>query len=192
MLAKRINVALGMDGMALNDDEDMLQDIRLCANLHHTPGIGKPNPTTGQLIKMATINGAKATLFSDDIGTLIKGKRADLILINLKNITEPYLDPEIGIVEALLNRGKASDVDTVMINGEIVLRDGKHTRLNKNEIITGLRESLSRTLERPEVKRIKLAQELRPYILEFYHQWQESKMQPHYVYNNARAIEQNI
>lgn len=189
MLAGRVNVALGMDGMAINDDEDMLQDLRLCANLHRTPGLGKPSTTAGQLFRMATINGARAALFSEHIGTLVKGKRADLILVNLKNITEPYLHPEISIVDALLNRGKASDVDTVMIDGEIVMRDRKHTRINRDEIIAGLRESLNRTLEPAEIERIKLAQELRPYILDFYRHWQESELQPYYVYNNARAAD---
>lgn len=187
MLARGINVAFGMDGMALNDDEDMLQDLRLCANLHRTPGLGKPSPTPGQLIRMATINGAKVTLFSDQVGTLEKGKRADIILVNLKNITEPYLHREINIVNALLSRGKASDIDTVMIDGEIVLRNRKHVRINKDEVMAGLRESLSRALKPSDIERIKLAQELRPYIFRFYHDWQESDVTPHYVYNNIQV-----
>ena len=185
MLDRGVNVALGMDSGSINDDEDMLQEIRLCANLHRTPGLGKPSPTPGQLLKMATTNGAKATLFSDQIGTLEKGKRADIILVNLKNITEPYLDPELSIMHALLGRGKGSDIDTVMIDGEIVLRDRKHTRINREEIVDGLRESLSRTLKPSDIERRRLAQDLYPYVSEFYSDWQEPEMRPHYVYNNA-------
>jgi hypothetical protein len=74
-----------------------------------------------------------------------------------------------------------------MIDGEIVLRDKKHTRINKEEVIAGLRESLSRALEPSEIERIKLAQELRPYIVEFYRDWEEAEVKPHYIYNNARV-----
>jgi 5-methylthioadenosine/S-adenosylhomocysteine deaminase len=175
MLDRGINVALGMDGSAINDDEDMLQELRLCANLHRIPGLAKPSPTPGQLLKMATVNGAKVTLFSNKIGTLERGKKADIILVNLKNITEPYLDPEIGIVNALLSRGKGSDVDTVMIDGEIVLRNRKHTRINRGEIVAGLRESLSRAIKPSDIERRQLARELYPYIYQFYHHWQESE-----------------
>ncbi len=185
MLDRGINVALGMDSLSLNDDEDMLQDMRLCANLHRTPGLGQPSPTAGQLLNMVTVNGAKATLFSDQIGTLEKGKRADIILVNLESIAEPYLDPELDILNVLLARGKASDIDTVMIDGEIVLRDRKHTRINKGEIVARLREELSRDLGPSEIERARLAQELQPYILGFYKDWKEPAARPHYHYNSA-------
>ena len=185
MLDEGVNVALGMDSLTLNDDDDMLQEIRLCANIHRTPDLGKPSPTAGQLLKMATVNGAKATLFSDQIGTLEKGKRADIILVNLESITEPYLDPELSIVNVLLGRGKKSDIDTVMIDGEIVLRNRQHTRINRSEIIAGLRESLSTPLKPSDVERVQFAQDLYPHVFDFYRGWKEPKTRPHYVYNSA-------
>ena len=185
MLDRGVNVALGMDSQSINDDEDMLQELRLCANLHHTPGLGKRSPTAGQLLKMVTVNGAKATLFSNQIGTLEKGKRADIILVNLKSISEPYLDPELDIMNVLLSRGKASDIDTVMIDGEIVLRNRKHTRINRDKIVAQLRESLSRGLQPSDIERVRLAQELRPHIVKFYEDWQEPVARPYYVYNSA-------
>lgn len=171
MLTGGVNVALGMDSMAINDDEDMFQELRMCDNLHRTPGLGKPRLTPGQLIRMATVNGAKVTLFSDQVGTLEKGKRADIILVNLKNITEPYLCPEISIVDALLGRGKASDVDTVMIDGEIVLRNRRHTKINKDKVVAGLQESLNKDLTSNDFERIDLARDLYPYVSEFYREW---------------------
>ena len=187
MLAKGINVALGMDGHGINDDEDLIQELRLCAALHRTPGLGNVSPTVGQLLKMVTVNGAKVTFFSDQIGTLEKGKRADIILINLERITEPYLDPKVNIADILLGLARASDVDTVMIDGEIVLRNRKHTRINKDEIVAGLRESLSKDLKLSDSQRVRLqlAKELRPYIFEFYKDWQDPNARPYSLYNSA-------
>ncbi len=184
MLEKGVNVALGMDSSAFNDDEDMLQELKMCAYLHRTAELGGPSPTPGQILKMATANGAKVTLFSDQVGTLEKGKRADIVLVNLKNITEPYIDPEVSIVSALLARGKGSDVDTVMIDGEIVMRNRKLTRINRDEIVAGVRESLSRALKPDDIERKRLAQELSPYIFEFYRDWQMPEARPYYMRNS--------
>lgn len=184
MLERGVNVALGMDNHSLNDNEDMLQDIRLCANLHRIPGREKPGLTSGQLLKMATVNGARASFFSGQIGTLEKGKRADIILVNLEKITEPYIDPKADIVDVVLARASGRDIDTVMIDGEIVLRDGKHTKINKSEIVAEIRESLTRDLKAEETEQRKLADELYPHVLEFYRRWQIPEMKPHYTYNS--------
>ncbi|MFC1995892.1 amidohydrolase family protein [Chloroflexota bacterium] len=185
MMARGVNVALGMDSFTINDDEDMLQELRLCANLHRPPGLGKLSPNASELLKMATVNGARVTLFSNQIGTLEKGKRADIVLVNLESITEPYLEPELGVIDVLLGRGKASDVDTVMIDGEIVLRNRQHIRINKGEIVAQLRESLRESLKPSDAARIRLAQELRPYVFEFYKDWQEPVASPFYIYNST-------
>lgn len=184
MLERGVNVALGMDNHSLNDDEDMLQDIRLCANLHRIPGEEKPGLSSGQLLKMATVNGAEVTFFSEQIGALEKGKRADIILINMEKITEPYIDPRTDIVDVVLARASGRDIDTVMIDGEIFLRDGKHTRINKAEIVAEIRESLTRELNPEETEQRKLADELNPHVLEFYRRWPMPEMKPYYTYNS--------
>lgn len=184
MVDKGVNVALGTDGLSLNDDEDILQDLRLCANLHHIPGLGKPRLTPGQLFKMITINGARATLFSDQIGTLEKGKRADVILVNLERLTEPYRDPEVKIIDVLLGRGKTSDIDTVMVDGEILLRNRRHTKIDRAGIVASLRESLSRDAKPGDIARARLAQELRPYVYDFYNKRDQPAVKPFYYYNN--------
>ena len=64
---------------------------------------------------MAAVNGAYASWSGDRIGTLEPGKRADMMLLNLQNIEEPYLDPEVSVVDAVVHRGRSVDVDTVMV-----------------------------------------------------------------------------
>ena len=67
--------------------------MRLVLKLHRVPGIEHIPPTAYQVFQMATVNGAYASWFGDRIGTLEPGKRADMILLNLQNMEEPYLDP---------------------------------------------------------------------------------------------------
>jgi 5-methylthioadenosine/S-adenosylhomocysteine deaminase len=181
MLENGMNVALGMDSTAINDDDDMLQELRLCSYLQRTPGWERSSPSTGQLLKMATVNGANVTPFVGEVGTLEKGKRADIILVDVKNINEPYLDSEIGIVDALVARGKGRDVDTVMIDGEIVMRDRELTRINRNEIISRLRESYGRATS-DEKLRI-LVHDVLPYVSDFYQERDKSGKIPDYTYN---------
>ena len=128
ILATGIKVAIGSDEAGLNDDKDLFQEMRLVLKIHRVAGIELEPPTACQVLQMATVNGAYASWFGDRIGTLEPGKRADLALLDLRNIEEPFLDPEVSVVDALVHRGRGIDVDTVMVDGEVVLRDGQLTR----------------------------------------------------------------
>jgi len=185
LLACGVTVAVGIDEAGINDDNDMLQEMRLIAKLHRTPGINQPNPTSGQVLRMATANGAKVSQFGDRIGSIESGKRADLVLLDLERIAEPYLDDSVSIADALLHRGRGMDVDTVMIDGDIILRDREFTRLNRGEVVNQLRESLNRDLTSPECERKQLAEDLMPHIKRFYEDWDYWERRPYTGYNSA-------
>ena len=185
LLAEGITVAIGIDEAGLNDDNDILQEMRLVQKIHRTPGVDVPSLTSHQVLKMATVNGAKATLFGDRIGTLEAGKRADVILVNLASISEPHLHEDTNIVDALLYRGRGTDVDTVIVDGEVILRNREFTRVNKNEVWEMLKENLSRPMDPQELERAELSSELLPYVNRFYQQWPIQEGRPHYVYNQS-------
>ena len=185
LLGEGITVAIGIDEAGINDDNDILQEMRLAQKIHRTPGVGVPSLTSHQVLEMATVNGAKATLFSDRIGTLEAGKRADIILIKLDRITEPYLHQDTNIVDALLYRGRGTDVDTVIVDGEVIMRDREFTRVNKKEVWARLKENLSRPLDSQELERSELSAELLPYVNQFYQRWPIQEGIPHYVYNQS-------
>ena len=128
ILAAGIKVAIGSDEAGLNDDKDLFQEMRLVLKLHRVPGIDLQPPTSYQVLEMATVNGAYTSWFGDRIGTLEPGKRADMVLLDLHNIEEPYLDPEVSVVDALVHRGRGIDVDTVLVDDEVVFRDGRQTK----------------------------------------------------------------
>ena len=183
MLAKGINVALGTDSTAINDDDDMLQEMRLASKLHRQPGIGSPDLSTHQALSMATINAAQATFFHNRIGALEKGRRADLVLLDLTAIEEPYLDSDISPIDALVYRGKARQVDTVIIDGEVVLRGGKATKIDRDDLVRELRDRFSRPLEPQALEARQMSQRLIPYVKRFYQEWSPPSGAPHYQYN---------
>jgi 5-methylthioadenosine/S-adenosylhomocysteine deaminase len=183
MLEKGVTVALGIDEAGINDDNDMLQEMRLAQKLHRIPGVSSASPTSHQILHLATANGAKVTFFGDQVGALEPGKRADVVLVSLERITEPYLHLDTSIVDALVYRGKGLDVDTVIVDGEVLLRNKRFTRLDKAEVIAKLKESLSAPLKPHEARRAELSRELLPYIQRWFEGWELGQGQPHYFYN---------
>jgi cytosine/adenosine deaminase-related metal-dependent hydrolase len=184
MLARGVNVAIGTDSTAINDDDDMLQEMRLVSKLHRQPGLEAPAITSHQVLRNATINAAAPTFFHEQIGALEKGRRADAVLLDLDSLEAPYLEGDVDVIDALLYRGKAQHVNTVIIDGEVVLRDGKFPRVNKEDVIRELKEQLSRPIE-PSVLRIRqMARELVPYVKRFYDSWQPGHGTPHYQFNS--------
>ena len=87
--ARGVNVGLGMDEAGINDDRDMLQEMRVALNVHREPGFDDSVPTTAQVLRMATANGAQTTPFGTDIGTLEVGKAADLVVMSWRDIAFP-------------------------------------------------------------------------------------------------------
>src|SRR5580700_489386 len=81
--AKGINTAIGIDEAGINDDRDMLQEMRMVLRAHRVPGIVEADvPTMSQVLRMATVGGAKTTPFGESIGALEVGKAADMVLID--------------------------------------------------------------------------------------------------------------
>ena len=184
LLAAGVNVAMGTDSTAVNDDDDMVQEMRLVSKLHRQPGIGAPSITTHQTLKMATGNGAAPTFFGGEIGVLEAGRRADLSLVRLDGVEEPYLDGEISPVDALLYRAKAGDIETVMVDGEVTLQDGVHAKVDKAEVMAELRERFSRPLE-PEARATRqMVRRLLPYAERFYASRPPGMGAPFYQFNS--------
>ena len=184
MAARGLNLALGTDSTSINEDEDFLQEMRLAHRLHRNPGVNSPTLTADKIVSMATLGGAWATMF-EDVGALEPGKRADLITIKLSSITEPYLDPEAPIVDALIYKAKATDVDTVMIGGRVMVEGGRVASVDEERMLENLKAELARPLSEEDRARRRTAEELKPYIKRFYEAWEPGQDKPFYVFNNV-------
>jgi 5-methylthioadenosine/S-adenosylhomocysteine deaminase len=180
-MARGVRVAMGLDEAGINDDRDMLQEMRLVLRLHRIPGMEDVVPTSAQVFQMATENGALTTGFADAIGTLEPGKAADLVLVNWRQIAYPYLDEHVPVVDAVVHRAKTAGVDTVLVAGEPVLRHGELTRVNKAELLQELADALRAPLQPDEARRRALSPAVFPHVQRFYDGWlDESSRDPFY------------
>ncbi len=184
ILEAGIKVAIGSDEAGLNDDKDLFQEMRLVLKIHLVPGIDLEPPTSYQVLQMATANGAYASWFGDRIGTLEPGKRADMVLVDMRNIEEPFLDPRVSVVDALVHRGRGIDVDTVLVDGEVVLRDKQLTRVDKEVLFREIRDALDRPLTAQEAERRELARLVEPHLRQFYSGTTQQNMTPFTAYNS--------
>jgi cytosine/adenosine deaminase-related metal-dependent hydrolase len=120
---------------------------------------------------MATEHGALTTQFGSEIGTLEPGKAADMVLVDWDAVARPYLDPDVSVVDAVVQRGRISGVRTVIVAGEVLLREGVSTRLDKAAIMQQLTESLAVPLTSAELRRREVARRLLPAVARFYDGW---------------------
>lgn len=183
MLDAGVTVAIGIDEAGINDDNDLLQEMRLAQKIHREPGVGVASPSSHRIFDMATRAGAAVTFFGNQVGTLEAGKRADIVLVDLSRITEPYLDPDTNIVDAIVYRGRGTDVDTVIVDGEVLMRGRKLMRVNKDEVIAELKASLGQPLKPHELRRAELSAALLPHVTNWFANWDLEQGDPHYRYN---------
>jgi 5-methylthioadenosine/S-adenosylhomocysteine deaminase len=120
MLRSGVNVALGTDGAASNHCQDLFETMKTASLLqkvhHQNAGIIDPYA----VLHMATVGGARAFGLSSACGTIDVGKRADLILIRLDAV---HNQPVNDLFSQLVHCAKASDVQTVIVDGQVVMRD---------------------------------------------------------------------
>lgn len=143
VINKKINLAMGTDSSASNNNLSMIKEISLTSlvSKYNNP----QNLKAYDVLKMATINGAKALGLDDKIGTLEEGKLADIILIDLNN---PNHTPQNNLISSLPYSTFDKDVSYVIINGDLVYDDKKFVYLNEKEIIKNAEESFQKLRNR--------------------------------------------
>ena len=122
LLEEGINVSLGTDGQGSGSSLDLFEAMKFTALLQK--GINE-NPKllpAYEIIKMATINGAKALRKENEIGSIKEGKKADIIILDMEN---PVITPINDIFSAIVYNTKGTDVDTTIINGKILMENKK-------------------------------------------------------------------
>ena len=143
VINKKINLAMGTDSSASNNNLSMIKEISLTSlvSKYKNP----QNLKAYDVLKMATINGAKALGLDDKIGTLEEGKLADIILIDLNN---PNHTPQNNLISSLPYSTFDKDVSYVIINGDLVYDDKKFVYLNEKEIIKNAEKSFEKLRNR--------------------------------------------
>ncbi|MGK7906557.1 MAG: amidohydrolase family protein [Synechococcus sp.] len=184
MLARGMTVGLGMDGTTLGDDEDMFTEMRLAARLHRTPQLDGPAPSYEDIFCLATVGGARLMGKEQQIGKLVPGYRADMVLVQCDRITWPWIAPEANPLHVMLMRAKAADVDTVLVNGKVVLKAGMPTGFDLAEVGKAIAEQLDAAPDRDQYRA--LAAELRPHTIQWYSQWTAPDLTPFAAFNSRQ------
>lgn len=131
MMDKGINVSLGTDGQGSGSSLDMFDTMKFAALLQKGEFENAANMPSYEVLKMATINGAKALGVDNEIGSIEKDKAADLILVDLET---DVCQPMGNVFSDLVYNAKGSNVVMTMVNGKIVMKDGKIDGIDKKEL----------------------------------------------------------
>lgn len=146
MLDRGIPVSLGTDTVAANDNMDMFEAMRLAAFLQKVTTEDPTRLPAYSALEMATLGGARALEMEDQIGSLEAGKKADLILVDIDSL---HMQPRNSIVNNLVYcASAASDVDTVLIEGDVVVRDGELVHFDEKSEIARFKDFAKRELTR--------------------------------------------
>ena len=131
MLRKNLNVGLGTDGAASNNDLSMWEEMDTAAKLHKLTSGDPKMLSAEQAFAMATIGGARALHVGDITGSIEAGKRADIAIVDLDSL---HQTPMFNIYSHLVYATKADDVRSVIINGRVVMLDRRLLTLNESVI----------------------------------------------------------
>ncbi len=130
LIINKINVCLGTDGAASNNDLDMLCEMDMAAKLSKGKNLDPAIISAEDVFFMATEAGAKA-LGREDLGHLKKGAKADLFVVDLN---KPHLRPCFNPISQIVYAAKAGDVTDVMVDGRFLMREGNFLTIDINEI----------------------------------------------------------
>jgi 5-methylthioadenosine/S-adenosylhomocysteine deaminase len=132
MVERGINVCIGTDGAASNNDLDLLGEMSLVPMLQKGVQQDPRVIPTEKVLEMATIGGARAYGLEDRVGSIESGKQADLVLIDFEKV---HLKPCHDVYANLIYAANKHDVDTVLINGKIQLQGGELTEIDRAELL---------------------------------------------------------
>ncbi len=140
MLTMDLNVSIGTDGAASNNNLNMLEEMHLAALIHKGKNNDPTIVTPAQIFEMATINGAKMQRRSDT-GAIAVGKKADMVAIDLD---KPHLMPSFDLLSTLTYSAQSSDVCMTMVDGKIIYENGVFYTVDEEKAKFEMKKSIER------------------------------------------------
>ena len=138
-----INVGLGTDGIGSTTTLDMFEEMKTAAYLQKVNTMEPTSIKAYDILKMATIEGARVLGLEDEIGTLEPGKKADMIFIRTDKL---HLCPDNDVCTNIVYSANGSDVDTVIIDGKLIMQNRKMINLDEKEVMRQVKKIAKRLL----------------------------------------------
>lgn len=184
-------VGFGTDGISFGDREDFFDELRLAGLLQRRPmELASGRIPSARLLRSAATAGARAIRFERELGSLTPGKDADLLVCRRDHVFWPAAryanaDP----LDVIVDRADQSDLETVLVKGRAVLRDGEITLVDEAKVRAAFADAAANRLYRfaDDERRfgLELPAEIEPYVLDFYERWTEAPAAPGYAYNTT-------
>ena len=141
MLDENINVTLGTDGQGSGSNLDMFETMKFAALLQKGVNENPKDLPSYEVMKMATINGAKALGLQEQIGSITEGKKADIIVIN---IDSELMQPVNDVFADIVYNAKGVNVETTIINGKVLMENKRINSFDENKIYSKCKEIIKR------------------------------------------------
>jgi 5-methylthioadenosine/S-adenosylhomocysteine deaminase len=145
LLRHGITVGIGTDSCASNNNLDLFQEMDTVAKLHKAQTLDPTVMDAPTVVRMATIDGARVLGLEDQIGSLERGKRADIIVIDIR---QPHLVPMYNVYSHLVYAASGHDVVTALVDGQVLMEDRVLSTLDVGKVM----EDVNRFAERMVVK----------------------------------------
>lgn len=193
MLRAGVNVAMGIDDKSINDDDDPFMELRLASMLARVPGFDLGAETrlaATEVLAMGTVNAARTLGFGGQLGTLAPGMLADAVVLDTAEmLRDPWTSERLSIPDLILLRAKGSHTRHVVVDGRVVLRDGRITTLDVEALHAEIRAWVAKHQDgAADPAKVAMIQRVRPH----FHAWHRAMLrhldvtQPHYMMNGAR------
>jgi cytosine/adenosine deaminase-related metal-dependent hydrolase len=153
LIDKGVNVTIGSDAAACNNNCDVFLDMKEAAMLHKHENRSSTALPAERVLEMVTINAARAMGLEDEIGSLEPGKKADFIVVD---IHKPWLTPSPNPVSTLVYTATGQDVKMVVVNGEIVVQDRNLLTMDVPSLLDKTARTVERIMARIGIKRTDL------------------------------------
>jgi cytosine/adenosine deaminase-related metal-dependent hydrolase len=132
MMAAGVNVTLGCDGAPCNNTYDLIREMKLAALIHKARLRDPRAMPAEKVLELATLNGAWATQWRRELGSIEQGKLADLIVVDL---CKPHLIPARNPASTLVYAAGGSDVDTVIVDGKLLMKNRELKTIDETKIV---------------------------------------------------------
>ena len=149
-LDRKVNLALSVDTTPLTGNADMFGIMKLAQNLENGRSESEFKLPARKVIELATIEAAKALGLADRTGSLKKGKRADVIMVSTRDVNiGPFTEPAYMLVDS----AQAANVDTVLVDGRILKRNGKLTAIDAAQLMNEASAATQAIIQRSKIGR---------------------------------------